>query len=68
MRKLLTNWSNNEPNNTIQLRNFHENQITKEIGMSDLVGRTSESIYLTIQLIHLNFTTEFVGDIAVIAG
>ncbi len=32
--KLLTNWSNNEPNNTIQLRNFHENQITKEIGIS----------------------------------
>jgi hypothetical protein len=37
--KLLTNWSEYEPNNTIQLRNFHErnfheNQITKEIGIS----------------------------------
>jgi hypothetical protein len=32
--KLPTNGSNNEPNNTIQLQNFHENQITKEIGIS----------------------------------
>jgi hypothetical protein len=35
---LLTDWSNNEPNNTIQLRDeFHENQnyqIAKEIGIS----------------------------------
>ena len=28
--KLLTNWSNNEPNNTIRLRDFQEHQITKE--------------------------------------
>ncbi len=26
--KLITNWSNIEPNNTIQLQTFHENQIT----------------------------------------
>ena len=32
--KLLTNWSYNEPNDSIQLCSFHENQITKEIGIS----------------------------------
>ena len=31
---VLTNWSNNESNNTIQHRNFNGNQITKENGMS----------------------------------
>ena len=28
--KLLTNWSNNDQNNTIQFRNFLENQVTRE--------------------------------------
>ena len=28
--KLLTNWSNNDPNKTIQLRDFLENKITRE--------------------------------------
>ena len=32
--KLLADGSNNEPNNAIQLRNFHAHQMTKEIGTS----------------------------------
>jgi hypothetical protein len=32
--KLITNGFNNDSNNTIQLRNIHENQIMKEIGIS----------------------------------
>jgi hypothetical protein len=32
--KLAPNTTSNEPNNTIQLRNCHENQITKEFGIS----------------------------------
>jgi hypothetical protein len=32
--KLITNDFNNDSNNTIQLRNIHENQIMKEIGIS----------------------------------
>ena len=32
--KLPTKWSNNEPNSTNQLQNFHENQTTKESGIS----------------------------------
>ena len=38
--KLLTNWSNNEPSNTIQLRDFHENQDTKEPGIFVARART----------------------------
>ena len=33
--KLLTNWSNNDPNHTIQLRDFLENQITRESHTSE---------------------------------
>jgi hypothetical protein len=41
--KRLTNGPNKDPNNTIQLRNFHENQITKEIGLS--VARANPLIW-----------------------
>ncbi len=54
---LFTNWSNNKPSNTIQLLNFHENQITIEImnfrryhlfALAIPFIRTSNTIYLTI--------------------
>ena len=47
--KLLINWSNDDPNNTIQLRNLCENKLMKEPRISKF-RRTSKDIFLTITI------------------